>query len=773
MTQTLWGTWAIASTPPGVDGSADVLASRTKKVKTAHDMCSKDDSGPVGGRTVVVDGAGQIQSVDRAVAELFGFAPDELTGRAVADLVDAAVGDAVQRRAVEEALLRSESRLAEAQELARLGSWEWDVTANVVSWSDELFRIYGVEPQTFVPSYEEFIARVHPDDRASVDARNHKAFANHQPFEDVKRVVRPDGSVFLMRTQGEVVCGADGNPLRLLGVCEDVTAQVRAREAEVTLAAIVSSSNDAIYTVDAHGAIASWNRAAERLFGYTEPEAMGMPIARLLPPDAVELYAHMVRRAIAGEVVTPWQATLLRCDGELVEASLSMSPMGAVSGGDLGVSVIARDTTERRRFEATLRRLSDHDSLTGLYNRRRFDEELARAVASAPRYAETSALLLVNIDDFTFVNDTLGHGAGDELLLSIAGVIRGRVRETDVLARIGGDEFAILLPRADAGDAQRLAVDLLQAVRDHETELGGNPVRSTVSIGAIAFDASYDSAEDVLRAVDRAVHDAKHHGRDRCVLGSRIGGAALPSVSWDARIRDALANDRFVLHCQPIQAIGVEHVDRYELLLRLRDPDGTLVAPGEFLGVAERLGLIHAIDRWVAGQAIALLVEHPELTFEVNVSGASMDDEALLELVCGELGRTQVDPARLTFEITETATVAHVEGVRHFAESLAALGCRFAIDDFGTGFGSFFYLKHLPVAYLKIDGEFVRTPRSRADELVIEAIVGMARGLGKQTIAEFVGDDETVKMLARAGVDFAQGYHVGRPFSVDELPRAG
>ncbi|MCW2958530.1 MAG: hypothetical protein JWP18_1333, partial [Solirubrobacterales bacterium] len=757
------------------DGSANVLASRAQKVETGPAMCAREDGVPVPatGRTVEVDGSGHIQSVDEAVAELFGFAPDELAGRAVADLVDAAVRDAVQRRAVQQALLRSLSRLAEAQELARLGSWEWDVASNVVSWSDELFRIYGVKPQTFVPSYEEFIGRVHPDDRASVDARNHKAFADHEPFEDVKRVVRPDGSVFLMRTQGEVVCDDDDNPLRLLGVCEDVTAEVRAREAEVMLAAIVSSSNDAIYTVDAHGTIASWNRAAVRLFGYDELEAMGMPIARLLPPDAVELYAHMVRRAMAGEVVTPWQATLLRSDGELVEASLSMSPMGPVSGADLGVSVIARDTTERRRFEATLRRLSDHDSLTGLYNRRRFDEELARAVASAPRYAETSALLLVNIDDFKFVNDTLGHAAGDALLRSVAGVIRGRVRETDVLARIGGDEFAILLPRANAGEAQRVAVDLVQAVRDHETELGGNPVRSTVSVGAIAFDASYDTAEDVLRAVDRAVHDAKHRGRDRCVLGSRIGGAALPSVSWDARIRDALVNDRFVLHCQPIRAIGVESVDRYELLLRLQDPDGTLVAPGEFLGVAERLGLIHAIDRWVAAQAIALLVEHPQLTFEVNVSGASMDDEALLELVCGELRRTGVDPARLTFEITETATVAHVEGVRHFAESLAALGCRFAIDDFGTGFGSFFYLKHLPVAYLKIDGEFVRTPRSRADELVIEAIVGMARGLGKQTIAEFVGDDETLQMLARVGVDFAQGYHVGRPFSVDELPRPG
>ncbi len=191
--------------------------------------------------------------------------------------------------------------------------------------------------------------------------------------------------------------------------------------------------------------------------------------------------------------------------------------------------------------------------------------------------------------------------------------------------------------------------------------------------------------------------------------------------------------------------------------------------PGAFLGVAERLGLIHAIDRWVVRDAIALVAAHPRLSFAVNVSGASMDDDDLLALVPRELARTGADPSRLAFEITETATIARMDDARRFGEALTGLGCQLAIDDFGTGFGSFFYLKHLPVSYLKIDGDFIANPRSRTDELVIEAIVGMARALGKRTIAEFVGDDATIALLSALGVDYAQGYHIGRPIPVAEL----
>jgi len=726
------------------------------------------------------DSSRRIALSERHLEELLGQAPGALAGLPAASVLDALSRDVAEHRRIEQALRRSEARLLEAQQLARLGSWEWDIPANVVTWSDELFRIYGLEPQSLTPSYEDFLARVHPDDRADVDARNHKAFADHEPFEDIKRVTRPDGSVFLMRTQGEVICDAGGDPLRMVGICEDVTTQMRAREAESRLALIIESSNDAVYALTPDGRIASWNPAAQRMLGYSAAEAIGQPAATLLAHTGADTHARMLAAALAGERIEPFETTLLHSDRCLVEVSLSLSPMRSAARETVeGIAVIARDNSERKRLERQLRDLADHDALTGLHNRRRFDEELDRAMAAAMRFAEGSALLLIDIDDFKYVNDTLGHAAGDALLRSVAMMIAQRVRATDVLARIGGDEFALLLPRSGADEARRVAADLVQATRDHALALGSGFVRVTVSIGAVAFDATSGTPEDVLIAGDRAMYEAKAQGRDRYVVYTdATTGRTRSEIPWEQRIRRALDTNGFELHCQPILTLDGRTVAHYELLLRLREPDGTLTYPGSFLDVAERAGLIHAIDRWVVEQAIGLVAAHPDLTFAVNVSGASIDDHDLLALVRRELSRTGADPVRLVFEITETATIARMDDARGFAEALTALGCQLAIDDFGTGFGSFFYLKHLPVSYLKIDGDFIANPRSRTDELVIEAIVGMARGLGKKTIAEFVGDDATLALLSTIGVDFAQGYHVGRPFDVRQLgttdgPRAG
>jgi diguanylate cyclase (GGDEF)-like protein/PAS domain S-box-containing protein len=680
------------------------------------------------------------------------------------------VAQAAEDHRLEDELRRSERRLAEAQRLARLGSWEWDIAADAVLWSDELYRIYGLEPGSIVPSYQEFLGRVHPDDRESVDERNRRAFADHQPFEDVKRVVRPDGTVFLMRTQGEVVVDETGAPVRMLGVCEDVTAEIRAREAESVLASIVHSSNDAIFAVVPDGEIVTWNPAAERLFGFTAAEAVGSPAAILVPLHVRREDERLLRATLDGEPVDAWETTRVRRDGTQVAVSLMLSALPVGADGVRAVSVVARDITERKRFEAQLQHLADHDGLTDLCNRRRFDDELLRAVADAGRHGETGALLLLDLDDFKFVNDTFGHGAGDELLRSVAGALQARIRATDVLARLGGDEFAVLLTRTGPAEARRVAADLLAAVRDHAVLVDRRRVRVTTSIGVVVFDGGSGSKEDVLAAADRAMYQAKDAGRDRfMVLAGAPPTRPRRCSTWEARIREALDHGGLRLHCQPIRDLQRDEVTRYELLLRMLEGDGTLIPPNAFLGVAERVGLIHAIDRWVVGQAIRLAATHPDTTFAVNLSGRSMDDDALLTLIRDELAITRADPSRLVFELTETATIASMTEAQRFAEDLTAMGCELAIDDFGAGFGSFFYLKHLPAAYLKIDGDFVRSPRSRTDQLVIEAIVGMARGLGKRTIAEFVGDDETVAMLTAAGVDFGQGHHLGRPFPVEEL----
>ena len=275
------------------------------------------------------------------------------------------------------------------------------------------------------------------------------------------------------------------------------------------------------------------------------------------------------------------------------------------------------------------------------------------------------------------------------------------------------------------------------------------------------------------------MYDAKEAGRDRFAVVSRDDARPDPiraRVSWLERIRGALADDRLVLHAQPIRNLRTGEIGHHELLLRMLGDDGELIPPAAFLPLAERFGLTREIDAWVTSSAIDLLAADPDdhRALEVNLAGPSLNDSSLLHLVEERLARLHVDPRRLIFEVTETAAVANIPMARRFAERLKLLGCRFALDDFGAGFGSFYYLKHLPFDYLKIDGEFVSDClHNRTDQLVIESVVGIARGLGKETIAECVESAELEQFLRAQGIDHAQGFHIGRPVPIADraVPR--
>jgi len=301
------------------------------------------------------------------------------------------------------------------------------------------------------------------------------------------------------------------------------------------------------------------------------------------------------------------------------------------------------------------------------------------------------------------------------------------------------------------------------------------PIRVTVSIGVAPLAEQRLTGPELLAHADVAMYAAKDQGRDRVVEFTAEGQAEIAErQALSERIRRATEEGLFVLVCQPILDLAKGEVTQYELLLRMRGDDGSLEPPGTFLATAERFGLIQGIDRWVAQQAVRLLASHKkegrDLVLEVNLSPLSMNDAEFATMVGRELIATGADPSNLVFEVTETAAVNDLDQARRFAESLTRIGCRFALDDFGAGFASFYYLKHLPISYLKIDGEFIRElARTPADQLLVKALVQISQGLGIKTIAEFVGDDETVRLLTEFGVDFAQGYHVGKPHPVADL----
>jgi diguanylate cyclase (GGDEF)-like protein/PAS domain S-box-containing protein len=521
---------------------------------------------------------------------------------------------------------------------------------------------------------------------------------------------------------------------------------------------------------DDSGCFVQVNGALCELLGYTAAELVGMRFEAITHPDDAVVEAELLARLIGGEVRR--YELEMRCvagDGDVRWLNVHSAIVGSTDGKPVRRVVQLEDITARKRVGEQLQFLADHDPLTGLLNHRRFNEELARHVAAAARYGP-GALIALDLDEFKHVNDTLGHAAGDELLIRIAAVLRRRLRSSDVVGRLGGDEFAVILPHATPAQAHAVAEDLLRTIRAESGAAGG--IEVSASIGVAVFGGESDEPDDVLLAADLAMYEAKNTGRNQLVATPPEGLARARARSQRGRmIRRALQTNALTLYSQPILDVRSGAPSHHELLLRIAQ-DGTAVAtPAEFLHLAEQLGLIRAIDHWVVTTALELAGRRPPGLggpLMVNVSGASLGDARLLETIEAAIRSSAVDPAGLVFEITETAAVAHIDAAAAFAQRLGGLGCGLALDDFGEGFGSFFYLKHLSCDYIKIAGAFVRNLVTQPDDrVIVKAIQGIATGLGKKTIAEHVEDAETLRLLAELGVDYAQGFQIGRPRPIE------
>ena len=384
-------------------------------------------------------------------------------------------------------------------------------------------------------------------------------------------------------------------------------------------------------------------------------------------------------------------------------------------------------------------------------------------------------MLVIDLDHFKDINDSLGHKAGDDLLRGVAGLLKQRARQADVVARLGGDEFALLLPQTGAEQAEIVADEIVKALNRRMAASAGQSIVATASVGVGISDGLTDT--ELLAYADLAMYEAKEAGRNRFAIYRSVKGGRerVPARLAEAeRIRQTVEDDRLLLYGQPVIDLQANAIHNYELLVRLPgDEGGDPLPPSAFLYVAERFDLIQALDGWVVRNAIRLIAEHARaghpLVLSVNLSGKSIGDLKLVQLIENALDEAGIDPARLIFELTETAAIANIEQAKKFASRLHSRGCQFALDDFGAGFGSFYYLKNFPFDYIKIDGGFIRGIVSNPlDQLVVQAIVTIAQGLGKKTVAEFVAEPETASLLRTIGVDCAQGYFIGQPRPITE-----
>ena len=546
---------------------------------------------------------------------------------------------------------------------------------------------------------------------------------------------------------------------------------------QVTLASI----GDAVISTDVAGRVDYLNRSAEQLTGWPQVEAEGRLLRHVLSivdentrdpvDDAVELCLQ------DDKIVGFSSSTLLiRREGQELSIDYSAAPIHDHDGTTIGAVLIFRDVTEARRAERQLSYHASHDALTGLVNRREFERRLERILGTATE-DERHGVIYLDLDQFKVVNDTCGHVAGDELLRQVGAVLASQLRKRDTLARLGGDEFGVLLEHCERGQALRIAHQLREALQDFRFVWQDRGFTVGASVGLVPIDPGVDTLASVFRAADVACYAAKEQGRNRVHLyypddhdlAQRHG-----EMQWVPRIQEALANSRFSLYYQPIIALGWSGRPHGEVLLRLLNRDGDLIPPSAFIPAAERYNQMQAIDRWVIRTVFSGLRDPHWVPLPgrvaINLSGQSLGDRQFLDYVEQQVEHWSVPLDRICFEITETAAISNLSNARRFLSALKPRGCRFALDDFGSGLSSFAYLKTLPVDFLKIDGGFVKDMvADPIDHAMVEAIHRIGHVMGIETIAESVETAPILAQLKVIGVDYAQGYAVGKPRPLGEV----
>ena len=673
----------------------------------------------------------------------------------------------------------------------------WIGTEGRLIWiNPRVFDMFGYTPEECLAMENFPAALVEPEDVTRTIRQIRQALRGNTGQDFEFRARRKDGTLLWGAADWRPIHGADGEYLGIRISIRDVSQR---REAEQRLAAtvvelreaqsvqqqylkqaqdeqarlsallsamefgilFVNNDNRVVYSNPAFGRL--WKIPAQaQLTGGDPLQAIEQAGAVLARPE--EQMPHLFRLRGA-EVPKVYEIQL--ADGRQI--TQQCYPVGDVNGAALGHIWMFEDVTLERRTAEQLIYLAERDSLTGLFNRHRFNEELARMMADAQRGGSRLALLYFDLDEFKYINDTFGHRAGDAMLIRVAGDVASQVRRNEIFSRLGGDEFAILVPEISDNMLRVLAERIVRSIALIKFQYEGQSLRLTTSLGIAVYPDHAETVEELIAHADLAMYQAKEAGKNawRTYRPELDASREMISrLSWNDRIAHALENNLLRLHFQGIFHTADKALAHYEVLVRMVDQDDAsrLLMPGQFIPHAEKSGKILDIDRWVIKSSIELLADADLPSLAINISGRSFDEPTLPQYIAEQLKRCGVAPRRLLVELTETSAVSDLHDARRFIEALRQTGCRTCLDDFGTGFSSFAYLKHLQADAVKIDGLFIRDlPNDYDNQIFVKAIVAVARGLRKITIAECVEDRQTLEMLTSFGVDAVQGFFLERP----------
>jgi len=694
-------------------------------------------------------------------------------------------GIAMKRNLDEQKMRSSESRYRGLFENVVDGVYIASRDGDIITVNPALVEMLGYDSvEDMKQAGRTTILYVNPIDRERVFARL-EADGFVKNFE--YRLRRKDGAEIVVLENSRAIYDDDGVIVAHEGTITDITerkmAETRVFEEKERAQVTLQSIGDGVITTDADGAVDYLNPVAQGLTGWEARNARGKPIEAIMSIVNEHTRASVdnpVTRCLKeGRVIALAEnSVLVNKDGVEVPIQDSAAPIRDRMGNVIGAVMVFHDVSKESRLFRQLSYQASHDALTGLINRREFENRLVEALDKTHSNPDQEhALLYLDLDQFKVVNDTFGHTAGDELLRQVSELVQANIRSTDTLARLGGDEFGILLERCTEVRAMEVAEAIRMAIENYRFTWQESFTTVRASMGVVLVNNECEDVASIMSSADVACYSAKDMGRNKTHLYKDSDASVRhEEMKWVSKITSAVEENRLELFYQPIVGIGKDNANsrgHYELLLRMRDENGELVQPNTFIPAAERYNLMSTLDRWVIHEALSQLADrNPEagkarFTLAINLSGTSLSEDRFLQFVIDELSKQKLPAGAICFEITETAAISNLSRVIHFMQTLKKLGCMFSLDDFGSGLSSFTYLKNLPVDYLKIDGQFISNVAADAvDESMVSAINQVGKAMGIETIAERVETREVLDKLSELGIEFAQGYFIARPTSV-------